>query len=143
MNIQKNGQIIFYDKDEMKCYNVVAYNQEDCLFEQIRGVGFEEVFPVKHSTSIDFQICPEPIELDPTTMLRIAKYNKRVELDSINKLIEKKKENLKNLEWIENKLDNLLLFVKEYMGNDEYGDIKSFVTRNDADDFDDDYYEED
>lgn len=143
MSELKNGQIIFYDGDEMKCYNINVYNSNQVYYEPSRKDFFEGTYSIPYSTSIDFEIDPNPIELDPTTMLRIAKYNKRVELDSVNKLIEKKKEKLKNLEWIENKLDNLLLFVKEYMGNDEYGDIKSFVTRNDADDFDDDYYEED
>ena len=134
MSELKKGQIIFYDGDEMKCYNVNVYNSNQVYYEPSRKDFFEGTYSIPYSTSIDFEIDPNPIELDPTTMLRIAKYNKRVELDSINKLIEKKKEKLKELEKFEKKINNALSWVKEFVGRDDYDCLEDYIRRYDYED---------
>lgn len=139
-------QVICYSEDDMRCYNVINATvtvenpewDEPCSLDRQRISGLAE-------TTIDFETSRVPIELDPTTMKRIAKYNKEVELESLNRKIEKKNEELKKLECekqnLEKKLDNMKNFIKDFFETDNldpyiFANYKDYDADDDDDNFD-------
>lgn len=59
----------------------------------------------------------DTIELDPTTMKRIAKYNKEIECLKLDADIKQKKEQIKELEDILNDRENRVKKLKDYIEN--------------------------
>lgn len=77
----------------------------------------------------------DTIELDPTTMKRIAKYNKEIECLKLDADIKEKKEQIKELEDILNDRENRVKKLKDYIKDIWQLDI------NDNDEDEDDYYD--
>lgn len=75
------------------------------------------------------------IELDATTMKRIAKYNKEIECLKLDEEIKAKQEQIKELDDILNDRDNRVKKLKDYIKNIWQLDI------NDEDEDEDDYYD--
>lgn len=74
----------------------------------------------------------DTIELDPTTMKRIAKYNKEIECLKLDEDIKQKKEQIKELEDILNDRENRVKKLKQYIKDIWNIDVYDF-------DEDDDY----
>lgn len=118
----------------MENLKVIIYNDKDMIYRE----GFlssiesnanisEERFLDGTSEHIihgytDTIICQhngqkQSIELDPTTMKRILKYNKEIEIDELNKEIENKKEQIKELDDKLKDKEKRWEKVKQYIAN--------------------------
>lgn len=137
----------------MEHLNVIIYNDKDMIyregflssFESNTNISEEKWLDGSSSTFIhgytDTIICQhngekQSIELDPTTMRRILKYNKEVEIEKLNKKIENKKEQIKELD---NKLkdkEKRWEKVKQYIAN-----IYDLDLEEDYNEDEDDYYD--
>lgn len=99
----------------MKGVKVIIYNDEDMMYKEgfldsiESDTNFGEYRLLDDSSSkfvigyTDTIICnhngeKQSIELDPTTMKRILKYNKEVEIEKLNKEIESKRKLIKQLD---------------------------------------------
>lgn len=118
----------------MENLKVIIYNDEDMIYREgfLSGVesnidfseerfldGTSEPFIRRYTDTI---ICQhngqnQSIELDPTTMKRILKYNKEVEIDKLNKEIENKKEQIKELDDKLKDKEKRWEKVKQYIAN--------------------------
>nr|DAH23217.1 MAG TPA: hypothetical protein [Caudoviricetes sp.] len=72
-------QVIFFDDEDMKIYNVK---------DVVADVEGKTKNNLQIKVELSLSVSSEPIELDPTTMLRIAKYNKEVEIEKLQEKIE-------------------------------------------------------
>lgn len=77
-------QVIFFDDEDMRVYNVQNV---------VADVEGKTKNNLQAKVELSLSVSNEPVELDPTTMLRIAKYNKEVEIEKLQGKIE----NLKNV----------------------------------------------
>lgn len=75
------------------------------------------------------------IELDETTMKRIAKYNKEIDIKKLDKEIEEKKEKIQRLESILEDREKRVDMLKKYIA--EIYDINIKEDENDDDDYGD------
>lgn len=84
----------------------------------------------EYKVSLQLDYINRKVELDPTTMMKIAKYNDDIELKGINEEIKYKKEELKGLELQIKKLEDMIPELKElccdYM-NSDFIDINDFL----------------
>ena len=92
--------------------------------EQIEITSLEDIQPRYISSSCYMFTCDIPnyqeldtIELDPTTMKRIAKYNKEIECLKLDADINQKKEQIKELEDILNDRENRVKKLKDYIND--------------------------
>lgn len=131
----KDGQIIiFYDKENMKVYDFtnVSMSYTPICNQQMRDNDGNVVEPLLRMEGISFSgetDCVE-VELDPTTMKRIAEYNKLVKVRKLDKQIATKSKELEDVqERLKNqnrKLENLLEFQKDFVNSAEI-DIDNFI----------------
>ena len=137
----KNGQVIFYDDEDMKCFNVHIANIsiDNCLCDENRKIHISAIPYEK----IDVDISGQPIELDPTTMKRIAKYNKEKEIALLDKKIEKKEKEYHQLKdevtMLSQKLENMQGFIEKYFSQTEEYDPYNFAINEGDYDYYDDY----
>ena len=75
------------------------------------------------------------VKLDPTTMKRIAKFNKEQEIKRLDEEINKKKEKIKELDDILQDKDKRVQKLKEFVAN-----IYNIDINDDEEDYDDFYY---
>ena len=118
----------------MEHLNVIIYNDKDMIyregflssFESNTNISEERWLDGSNSTFIhgytDTIICQhngekQSIELDPTTMQRILKYNKEVEIEKLNKEIKNKKEQIKELDDKLKDKEKRWEKVKQYIAN--------------------------
>ena len=81
------------------------------------------------------------IELDPTTMKKIAKYNKEIELENINREIDSKKE---ELEYLEEKINDRVKRIKKLkeLSDNVYSlDLDKDYCEDKEDDDEDNYWD--
>ena len=118
----------------MEHLNVIIYNDKDMIyregflssFESNTNISEERWLDGSSSTLIhgytDTIICQhngekQSIELDPTTMQRILKYNKEVEIEKLNKEIKNKREQIKELDDKLKDKEKRWEKVKQYIAN--------------------------
>jgi predicted nuclease with TOPRIM domain len=142
----EKSQLIFYDNDTMECYNIYNY----LIGFDFSAIGdIENAYPtIRGLVECDFEgrFIKSPINLDPTTMKRIAKYNSEMEV----KELEKQKTQLNSeisklktdLDKIKNKIDNLKNFAENFIKSD-IDNIEDYIDVEYNDDKYDDYYGED
>lgn len=99
----------------MEHLNLIIYNDKDMIYREgflssfESNPDFHEVISLDGTSEsfihgyTDTIICQhngekQSIELDPTTIQRILKYNKEVEIEKLNKKIENKKAQIKELD---------------------------------------------
>lgn len=136
----------------MESVKVIIYDDENMIYRDgvldsiERGTNFSEERQLDGSSSTfihgytDTIICQhngekQSIELDPTTMKRILKYNKEVEIEKLNKEIENKKEYIKELDDKLQDKEKRWEKVKEYIANIYGMDLDG----DDEDDYDWEY----
>lgn len=142
MKGQQKSQFIFYDGEIMKCFNCcnVNYSQEPRTMNCITPFMDNPIhISFGGSYSFEVDLGKEIIELDPTTMKRIAKYNAEKEVDILIRKKQVLEDEIKQLE--ENKqsqikkLDSLKQFCKEFIISDE-DDIDEYIDANYSSDYD-------
>lgn len=118
----------------MEHLNLIIYNDKDMIYREgflssfESNPDFHEVISLDgtHESFIhgytDTIICQhngekQSIELDPTTMQRILKYNKEVEIEKLNKEIKNKKEQIKELDDKLKDKEKRWDKVKQYIAN--------------------------
>lgn len=134
--------ILIYDKENI-CYKVghlasIRQSNEPELVG-ITGVYDNNYKTYIPSPTVDFQCTISSyeelnnIELDETTMKRIAKYNKEVDIKKLDEKIKQKKETIKELDDILTDKEKRVNMLKKYIANifdidinehddDDYGD---------------------
>lgn len=143
MLLNGKGKLIYYDDENMKCYEVTICDiftnigSVDCVMDVTQCQTIKGKINVPFT---QFQLGRSIIELDPTTMQRIAKYNKEREIDLLNKKIEKKEKELKYLTerqtLLSRKLDSLQDFMQDFMSDENEIDPYDFANK-DCYDYDD------
>ena len=133
----------------MKGTKVLIYNDNDISYiegfllnlkansnvetvRDIDGMNRTTISSINYNLLVSYPEQKDYIELDPTTMKRIAKYNKEVEIEKLNEEIKIKEKEIKELD---NKLqdkEKRWEKVKKYIANIYDIDIKE----------DEDYWEE-
>ena len=101
--MKPNGQIIFYDNDQMMCFDVKHFiwqNLPPDLVDITALTDEVQAFVKASNRTIVTYLEPgeELVKLDPTTMKRIAKYNLEKENESLLKEIEEHKKAIAELE---------------------------------------------
>ena len=100
----QTGQLIFYDNEEMMCFNVEHFLWQDPPLEllDITALTDEVQSFVTSSktrpTVVYLEKADEIIKLDPTTMKRIARYNLEEENKSLLEEIAERKKVIDDLE---------------------------------------------
>lgn len=100
----QTGQLIFYDNEEMMCFNVKHFLWQDPPLELLDVTALtDEVQSFVTSsktrpTVVYLEKADEIIKLDPTTMKRIARYNLEEENKSLLEEIAERKKVIDDLE---------------------------------------------
>lgn len=122
-----NGyKVIIYNDTEMETFQGIlkSIETEDMQFVQGETLdGTRYSVPIQpRNMEIIAMVTDRVIELDPTTMKRIAMYNKSEDLKGLNDEIKKAKKRLKELkDDVKNqseKLDNLKEFISHFIDCD-------------------------
>lgn len=135
----------------MNNYHIIIYNEEEMYYTEGELTSMETtptVFRSANGSSIaqrpyirTYTTCEgeptEYIKLDDTTMKRILKYNKEVEIKKLDEIIEKKKKEIKKLE---DKMEDRKQRTKKVEKYIE--DIYELDLNNNDDDDDYDEYDE-
>ena len=126
----QTGQLIFYDNEEMMCFNVEHFLWQDPPAEllDITALTDEVQTFIESSrtqpTVVYLEKADEIIKLDPTTMKRIARYNLEKENAALLKEIEERKKVIDDLEQKEQVLRDrfrkAIATFKEIMENGYY-----------------------
>lgn len=115
------GNILIYnDKDIQYFHGVpIEIGAETGYMNYDGGRGYMQSFPTHHlltASIIDFKQL-DNITLDDTTMKRIAKFNKEIDIKKLDKEIEEKKKQIDELDSIlqdrEGRIDKLKDFIKD------------------------------
>lgn len=100
----KNMEVILYDKDEMKCYSGYLSGITMGQPEQIDATTIDELHEqrfvigrLNNTAEMVVELRNEIIQLDPTTMKRIARFNFEKENEGLLKEIEEHKKKIKSL----------------------------------------------
>lgn len=133
--------IIIYDDKNMKYITgYVGSVETKCDAVECRYIdgSMEYVQPMTSifTAEIGNSKCLDNIELDDTTMRRIAKFNKEQEIKRLDEKIKNKKEEIKELDNIIIDKDKRIEKLKKFVS--ELYDIEI----NDDDDYDYDYYDD-
>lgn len=100
----QTGQIIFYDNEEMMCFNVEHFLWQDPPTELLDTTALTDeaqsfiINARSQPTVVYLEKESEIIKLDPTTMKRIARYNLEKENAALLEEIKKHKEAIADLE---------------------------------------------
>lgn len=101
--IQK-GQLIFYDNENMMCFNVEHFLWQDPPMELLDITALtDEVQAFVTSSSCRptvayLEASDEIVKLDPTTMKRIARYNLEKENEALLKKINERKKEIADIQ---------------------------------------------
>lgn len=134
--MKPNGQIIFYDNDQMMCFDVKHFLWQNTPPDLVDITALtDEIQSFVNSSNITtvayLETDEEIVKLDPTTMKRIARYNLEKENELLLKEIKGRKKAIAELENKEQVLRNR--FAKAM------GCFKSIMETGYADDDFDDY----
>ena len=113
----------------------ISYETDDCtaLYDESIRVIDKTIF----TCEIDDTKRLDNVKLDPTTMERIAKFNKEQEIRRLDEEINKKKEKIKELDDILQDKDKRVKKLKEFVANIYNIDVND---DDDEEDYDDFYY---
>ena len=149
METKTKNQIIFYDGNNFSCHNIITYEVQEHtppMIDATTSYDNQRVYigGIPEPPTMHFQYGRESIELDPTTMKKIAKYNKEVEVERLDRIITGKKAELELLEtkcdFQIRKLEKLKAFVSEFLNQNEYADPCDYIKLDvDENDYDYDY----
>lgn len=120
MNIENLKVIIYNDENMIYREGFLNSIESNANFSKERFLdGTSKSFIQGYTDTIICQHNGEKqsIELDPTTMKRILKYNKEVEIEKLNKEIENKKEQIKKLDDKLKDKEKRWEKVKQYIAN--------------------------
>ena len=138
----KIPRIIIYDDESMQY--ITGYSGNVCVeVNSDKYYNLNEPFPshiIKNrifTCAIDDAKLLDNIKLDPTTMERIAKFNKEQEIRRLDEEINKKKEKIKELDDILQDKDKRVQKLKEFVANIYNIDVND---DDDEEDYDDFYY---
>lgn len=131
--------ILIYDSENM-IYLAGFYGSLDISYETDDYTTlYDESIRVIDKTificEIDDTKRLDNVKLDPTTMKRIAKFNKEQEIKRLDEEINKKKEKIKELDDILQDKDKRVRKLKEFVAN-----IYNIDITDDEEDYDDFYY---
>lgn len=124
MDVESLFQVILYNKNDMKTFNgkILNITRQTPTPIEVTDLGdTKKKMIAGPETSFDITLSSsfEPIELDPTTMIRISKYNKEKEIEELNEKISRLKEKEKRLNESCNKLYKRLstceTFIEEFI----------------------------
>lgn len=144
-NLPHKGQMIFYDDENMMCYSVNAYNVQDNtpMMDITCSHDFQRQY-VKGMPDyeIDLEIGSK-VDLDPTMMRRIAKYNSEKDIEILQKKKEKLQEEIEQLEENKEKQEKRLQSVKDFISeffDTTHTTVDNFIESKyaDYDDYDED-----
>jgi hypothetical protein len=120
---------IFYNEDDMCVYklNELNFEQEYIETTTLRN-AYREYTPLYNA--ISFSCGRDKLELDPTTMRRIAKFNAEKDISCLIEQKEQIENNIKELKEQEDKyikkIDSLKEFIKDYIKSDD-DDVDNFI----------------
>lgn len=142
MNINvKMPKILIWDEDNLVYYEGIC-ESFDLVPEMIEyrtlvdsGVNILQGSNTNFSCTISNIQEKNNINLDPTLMKRIAKYNKEVEVTKLDEVIKEKEEHIKELDNILNDRSKRVNKLKQYIAEIWNIDISN------EDDYDDEYNE--
>lgn len=121
---------------DIKRPKIIIYDDDNLLYYE----GWSGSFEITN-TPIEFYTCDSPylrtidsldscfqcsisnyekrnsIELDPTTMKRIAKYNKEVEIEKLDEIIKRKKDCIQELDDVLQDKSKRVQKIQEYVNN--------------------------
>lgn len=131
--------ILIYDSENM-IYLAGFYGSLDISYETDDYTAlYDESIRVIDKTIFTCEIDDtkrlDNVKLDPTTMERIAKFNKEQEIRRLDEEINKKKEKIKELDDILQDKDKRVQKLKEFVAN-----IYNIDINDDEEDYDDFYY---
>lgn len=147
--MEHKNQIIFYNDEEMQCYNVFGceFKQDNFYFnEPTRSSNFSvSGFIARPVSTFDLQVNKQKIELDPTLMKRIAKYNAEVEVEELKLEKARLEEQIEELKELEKKhfekIEDMKKFCEKFM-RDSYDTVEEYAERYFAGcSCDDEYYD--
>lgn len=129
------GNILIYDKDNIMYWSsqpLQMYRSTD--FTKINSITDTCKTRIPLFDTITFQTTgfnkTDTITLDPTTMKRIAKYNKETECKKLDEQIKKKKEQIKELDDKLKDKEKRWEKVKNYIANIYEIDIDDYEEEN-------------
>lgn len=115
-------RILIYDNENINYKVGYLGNIQEVMPEQIEITSLGDIEPqyipsrcYEFTCGISNYQELDTIELDPTTMKRIAKYNKEIECLKLDADIKQKKEQIKELEDILNDRENRVEKLKDYI----------------------------
>lgn len=120
MEVIKSPRIIIYDDKNLQYYkgscmniltnaNTIDFNTLDSPYPKSLTLDYTITTNVRDLKELDY------IKLDPTTMKRIAKYNKEAEIQKLDKLIEEKQKRIEELDNILQDKDKRVDKIRKYI----------------------------
>ena len=112
----KNMKVILYDEDEMKCFGgyLSGITMEDPQAMSISLDGNCRFYNIGHQTAeIVVEMDQQIIQLDPTTMKRIARFNLEKENEELVNEIEEHKKNIEALKAEYRELNERLQSIRD------------------------------
>lgn len=133
--------ILIYDSEDMVYLAGFNGNFDTYYIPDRCSVLHDGLVGVRSNTRFTCEIDDtkqlDNVKLDPTTMKRIAKFNKEQEIKRLDEEINKKKEKIKELDDILQDKDKRVKKLKEFVANIYNIDIND---DDDEEDYDDFYY---
>lgn len=135
------GQILFYDDNGMRVFDCSLFEIQPPEQTEIDVAGLEDMQTYKiirtgTKATASITLGEIKVELDPTTMKRIAKYNLGKDLEELNRQIKSREDRLKlldeEMEIKENKL-NFMQNICQKIWNDDCFDEDDYVPNKDDD----------
>ena len=111
MNDIKIHRVLMYDDENL------TYFVGDLIRWETSFYGYEDSDETKAEILIKNGQLVNNIELDPTTMKRIAKFNKEQEIAKLDKVIKEKEQKIKDLEDILQDRNKRVEKIKEFIAN--------------------------
>lgn len=132
-----NYKIIIYNDKEMNYVEGVLLEtivEPQCVYCDNGYERSSHISGMKYTFGANLGPNKETIQLDPTLMKRIAKYNKEKEIEKLEEKIKGKQKELKELETKIEDREKRWKKIQDYVAN---------IYDIDLDDDDDDYYDDD
>lgn len=122
MDSVKYPRVLIYDDENM--HYIVGYsNNMEMRYDRIDTTGLVDYCktsipgPIEMCIIVDEGKRLNNIELDPTTMKRIAKFNKEQEIARLDEVIKEKEQKIKDLEDILQDRSKRVEKIKEFIAN--------------------------
>ena len=122
-SVINNPHILIYDKDNLIYYEgycgYLGVAADTIMYHSIEDGSIQYLPPRDY----DFSCCvmdakrKNYVDLDDTLMKRIAKYNKEVEIQKLDKEIETKKKHIEELDNILNDRNKRVNMLRKYVAN--------------------------